>query len=189
MAVGVVIKGHLQIETVLTFVGPGLKACQTLRDKTAKTLIISHQNFCKKVNAMQRNQCKDATQTYFSQYYGRNSYNGLHWIISTRLFSFFLFCATIPRNVCFAIFLPCGDNRWEFSEAESWVMWIYPPALFLSQTHKRTINHMIALHCCSHQPFKNQKPTSFNIQIEQCEAWVTGPQFHLCYISGGIDFL
>lgn len=45
---------HLQIETVLTFVGPGLKACQTLGDKTAKTLIISHQNFCKKVNAMQR---------------------------------------------------------------------------------------------------------------------------------------
>lgn len=78
IAVGVVMKGHLQIEPVLTFVGPGLKACQTLRDETTKTLIISHQNFCKKVNAMLRNQCKDTTQTYFSHYYGRNIYNGLH---------------------------------------------------------------------------------------------------------------
>lgn len=73
IAAEVVTKGHLQLETVLTFVGPSLKAFQMLRDKTAKTLIILVQNFCKKIN-----QCKDATQTYFSDYYGRNSYNGLH---------------------------------------------------------------------------------------------------------------
>lgn len=96
-----------------------------------------------------------------SNYYGRKSYNS--WFALNHFNQAIQFLSLLvphSRNVCFAILIPCGDNRWEFSEAESWVMWIYPFAPFLSQTHKWKINH-IWLHCRVAATSHSTKPKNY----------------------------
>lgn len=125
-----------------------------------------------------------------SNYYGRKSYNS--WSALNHFNQAIQFLSLLvphSRNVCFAILIPCGDNRWEFSEAESWVMWIYPFAPFLSQTHKWKINHMIALQCRSHQPFNKTKKihSTSRSNSRRDESLVLNSTCF--YVSSGIDFL